>query len=573
MSETTLEYDGDELSIDEWGIELGSFRVTQNNRHASTLSLLIPNEGRNDTPTFAFEGKVIVRFERTFTNGAWTDGYIEIIAWRTERKTSEAAGQKGATYTFEDLWYWLGATLFQQPTKYYDTVLANLAVQYTPDVLLFTKISEGNAVDPDEDPLQQPGFLIPCSNGKQIKIILNFLLDTMAALSLDPPFQVGTIEPNLECNSYPIRNILCDAALEKCLEREPNCTSVIDYSTTPPTLKFLRRASLTPVTLALANGQDHQSITLANAERNKLRAVMLLYRFTNSVNGANYFTYGKDKYGANGQNNPADPEKGPRVHTEVIDLAGASINTVRTSVTSRAIYDASYTQAQRRAWWALHKADLADAAKFSSLDISEVTAFEEENPALGVNLNLYPYQITEGAIQSWMQVGGNPVRYKRVTLRATYNYTTPKELNATRTLTHNCVITNAATGNYETATDVTTPEEIPTAIAQHLYDAFNEPRWEGEDVRVSVPMTNAVRIGNKVNLSNGLAEHATMGALIRSISKTAGSAEVVVSFGPPKIIAAADLIKLSNFSRFRRVFEPGSVRASGQPAGISTLEV
>ena len=111
---TTLEYGGVEKSLADWGFALESCQVRRNNLAASTFSGVIPGGSLADDPTFAFEGKIILRRKRTGSGTAWAGGYVAFIGYALPPQRSFHGESYAVRWEFANAWYFLQNIAFQQ---------------------------------------------------------------------------------------------------------------------------------------------------------------------------------------------------------------------------------------------------------------------------------------------------------------------------------------------------------------------------------------------------------------------------------------------------------------------------
>ena len=231
------------------------------------------------------------------------------------------------------------------------------------------------------------------SVGDQIQAILQFVLDSYAALFLPAPVQVigrnlhfgaidlnvsglgsGTTNENTDATGAPyiftvnagttidvnlfklflkseiIRPMSASQCLQKLLDSSPRTNIAFDYSTTPPTFYVQNIDNLPAVSLALFNGVDHKSLDLQRRDDLVPSAVVIGYRITESVAGNQVIDYAVDKWGPHGASSNLDPSAGPGVIVQILDLQGFSITfaTGRNWMSSRSRASAARTRKSGR---------------------------------------------------------------------------------------------------------------------------------------------------------------------------------------------------------------------------------
>src|SRR5207249_4920530 len=103
-----------------------------------------------------------------------------------------------------------------------------------------------------------PSFFIPIDTGWQIEQVLKHALAQYATQGIATPFQIGAIDVALDVPTYQCQEVMCSAAIQKCLELSPDASVIWDYSVTPPRINVKTRANLPEVNLAIANGLDYK---------------------------------------------------------------------------------------------------------------------------------------------------------------------------------------------------------------------------------------------------------------------------------------------------------------------------
>lgn len=408
MKYDTLEYAGVEKDFASWGFSIGSIRGRMRANgmdtfNATIVNAIIANEA--DSPTFAFEGQVVVRVNRTGPGGAgtYTGGTTKFVGKRVSQPSKANATGQGVSYQFQGPWYDLMNTDYQQTFK------GNAYTYLLPETILFTSTAVSSG-------------WIQISVGDQIQAILQWLLDQYAAQGMSAPFQykgralnAGAIDLNanattgtpggnynfygkqfnyalqagmsIESSLYSLflptfieKPMKCGQALQKCLEMSPRINMWFDYTTVDgsgnplPTIRFDLVDNMTALNLPLFTGamQDgtvsHKDISITPRDDLRVRAAIVKYRITNTVSGIKCIDYAVDKWSGNGTsgalpgasnvnlngagNNATDPNCGLRVMNELIDLQGFSSTTLKGHLDLELLGCIGGTHAAKRAWWA-----------------------------------------------------------------------------------------------------------------------------------------------------------------------------------------------------------------------------
>lgn len=573
----TLEYNGTEQSLADWGFDLNSVQFVGRNLDVHSLSAVRVGDTISSAAIFPYRAKIILRLDRTGSGTSWSDGYVDFIGYRIRQLTRSTGEFFGVTYTFENFWHFLNNTLYVQFTATRDNDGETLLYKQVPELLLFQELDGSN-------------ILQPLTSGQQIAAILQFVLDAFAAQGMDQPFIIGDIDPQLGLFSYQARQLMCAAAILKCLELSPDVNVVVDYTTAvssvpTPTINFKLRANWNPVSLALHNGVDHESLNIEPRYDLVPRGVLVWYKITGADSGAQWVLNIADKYGPTGQGllgDAVDWDNGLDVITQFVDVQGRQTAVVSAPIETEDVDAASATDADRFTWWKVRCPKLKSGKiKIVAIDTGsvEVTEHKTETP---ISLATYPRELIKGVLPAWTD---KTTKWVNVKCLASYDvYTTSAAATSSvggllhhrvvdEEITVRLQVTDAETTTYTKPTESITGEPVPglvsivdgiatfaNGLAKSIYQTLATLQWEGDDVRVEVEPTNQVTFGDSVNLTGGLAAWATMNAQVRAITKHYGSGETTVSFGPSPLNNADALFKIIQFTRPRFVWWNNDLR-------------
>jgi hypothetical protein len=573
----TLEHDSVEQSLADWGFALESPQAEHVNLSASRYVAFAPGASVADDPLFDFEDKIIIRRNRSGSGTSWSGGYVAFIGYAMSPRASQDGSGAGLVYEFLNAWYFLENTVFEQEFASYDS--GDLEYVFITDVILFTKL---NAIT----------FLLEFQDsGEQIEEILQYASDQAVAAGFAQPYIIGTIDPDIPFPSYPVREMMCAAAVLKCLEASPDICCWFDYTTTlgsgpavpTPTVHFYKRATRTSKSLAILNGTDHKSLDIVPRYDLQVRAVNLQYKITGSDDGNVWISQGeaqRDKYGPNGANHASDPDRGLRVIRQTIDLQGNQ--TMTASIEVAVVNCNSGTEETRLAWWKAKLPWLA-SGKIGALSIPTAASIKDDAGA-DVSLGTYPNELTRGQIANWMGFA-----QKWVTIKALATYTKYISSGAATAATANLVdakevekeisvrilVTDGTSGSY--LGSFIPGESIPTGIAQSVYEAMSVLQYQGNDVRVQAEIMNGagdgplIHLGHKLNLTGGRADWTSMDAMIQRIVEHDGTGETSISFGPARHLAAGDLAAMFQWNRHRRIWYAPALRETADPGSSGNL--
>lgn len=391
----TLEYPtGTERTFAAWGFALESCQSRRASLNVDFFTCTIPQASISDNPVFPYEAVVIVRTNRASANGSdnsFSAGTIKFQGKRTQNPMKANGRAQGVIYRFEGPWYDLDITQYLQTYK-------GATFNTQPgEVVLNTAAF----------PLISTGGLRFISVGDQIQCILQFVLDSYAALGLLAPFKyvgrdltAGTINLNvtggsrapdqntdgggaiyvnslnagttidlslfkLFLKSEIIRPISATQCLQKLLDWSPRTNMMFDYSTTPPTVYFGNIDNAADVNLPIVDGDLNNSINLQRRDDLVPTSIIINYRITTTIGGTSQVDVVPDKWGPHGSNNAADPSAGPGVVIQLLDLQGASESFSTGKLDCEPLACIGGSHATRRAWWSskrgADKQDLFDS--------------------------------------------------------------------------------------------------------------------------------------------------------------------------------------------------------------------
>jgi hypothetical protein len=644
----TLEYNGVERSFADWGFDRSSVQGSRHNMREDIFRATVAGANVSDDPIFPFEARVIVRTGRASASGAapFTGGTAKFTGKRVDLDAEATGRGQGVTYQFRGPWYDLSNTHYLQTFK------GVAVLPYAPgEVVLNT--STANSLS----------ALFYISIGDQVQAILQWLLDQYAAQGMAAPFRyvgrdlnAGAIDLSVTgattavgqntnkagnvyihtvnagatidaaifaqfLPSYIAKPMMCSQALQKMLELSPRTNISFDYTTTPPTIYVRSVDNFAPVALPLFNGIDHKSLSIKRRDDLVARAVVITYRFTNTIDGQQKIDYAIDKWGPHGANNALDPSAGLRVLSETIDLQGYNQTSTRAQMDCEPLGCRGGSNATKRQWWSSRRG--GEQAKFSDSRVrfqnsaltetvipdatltyatTDGTGRVAGQPLSADDLSLFTNRIVSGSHHSWMASGANPVYALKVrvsvkTEHAVYDMVasgdTENQLPANESASNTAVngnrqgkvnteethcelqltnASNAEDGSPFTATTIasSTPGEIAIAgaggIAQYLFNALQVFQYDGEYAKVETDFANNVGLTNAINFTGGRAEWAVMNAQPQSILEDYGTKETFVQIGVANELTAGQLSSLLNMWAYRRTWYNPAVRADNSLA-------
>jgi hypothetical protein len=553
----TLEYNGQEKSLADWGFAEENCTLTVASMEDDTFTLAMPGVDIFSDPVFPFEALVVIRSGRTLNGSAYEGGKIEFTGKRLRQVLDGRPTFEGMLYTFAGPWYDIRSTPYQQPVYWFAYTNGTedvTQIGMTSDLVLFQKVAAGGT--------------LTLNNGEQIAEVLTHLLSQYSAQGMTLPFAIGTIDVAVELNTYQCQDLTCSEVIGYCLRCSPDARLWFDYSQSPPVCNVTSRANCTAASVTLADGTKHEQMNLVPRPDLQARSVIVIFRQSNESNGAQWSSKVVQKYPTNG------PDGGLRVIIQTVDLQGFSRTNVYGSLKTT-------TVANTRAWWAQFVPELQSSKIRAFTALSGLTVLDDDGNA--VSLTTYPRALLDGSsIASWMRWGNAPVVGKPATVSALVSYrqydveasgdveTSTNGLCTTiypsKQLSIRVTLTNGGTGDYSALASETDAEDIPSNLAQSIYTSLAQLQYEGTITLVEEEISTALTMANCLNLLGGRTEWQYMRAQIQSISRDYGSGRTTITVGPARNLTAGDLTQLFLINRNRRVWYNPAVRSSGQSA-------
>jgi hypothetical protein len=590
----TIAYSGTEVSLNSLGVGL-RLVLTLNTHGASTLSLPLPGTAPETAAVIPFEAPCVIYTGRTGSGTSWTGGSIIFQGRRTDNSGDVSGASVSTTLLIEDAWYDLRFLTLQ---AVWQIITGGTMASPTygtatwPDCILF-QATPGRSYSP----LPVNSHI---TSGQAIVEILNYAI-TYGGVNL----QIGTINPALYVPFYPVRSMRCADAIKAALRVHPDCTTEIDYTTTPPTFNIRARANLTALTLPFKGNSTSGGVTRTHlTSRIKQRPDLIPTRVgiyikeTSTEAGQTVVSVGTDIYPA--------VSIGLRSFDVSLDITGPKTAQVTGQVTTYAggtaedAFDGS--ESSPLAWWMLKvPAFSAPETVPGSLSLVNtaindgskncITVVDESgNP---INFTTYPNVMEhEGTIHPWMTVGGNPVVSIKAIVTGYFTYQRRKNIGTTASPIWITVkspnihphpvrvhLTNSPLGlqNYAQTSLISTGEVYPTGLAEGIYNSLSALQYEFKHTILEQPFSTLIKPGkHSLNVTGGDSAWSNMAAMIQCVtiefinSPTLGitSSKTTVSCGPVEHLEAGELVQLTNLFTNRDLSKINPAeRSSGLPNG------
>ena len=567
MGYWTLTYNGTEKSFADWGISQGK-RKRKN--MAVTEFTFIASGQPIDTPDlFAYQSLVVVRRDRAGSGTSYSGGTQWFQGYVTDCHRIGSATAEDAQYTVSNVFWLLQSIYYKQnwpSVGFTDHVILNRLPAY---------------------------FLEWLSVRGQVQAILDYALTKVPGAFT---YDVSRL-PNLFPPCDEKRSLTCDEAIKNQMQWIQDGIVKVDETQSPPQIVFYSRfgdtaftsspvVQLPVVTLAIGTGtagEDVQVVSESIRPLKKLQVpqVQITYEQKNKVGSLEFVNLVIDTY-------PPAPDGGNQLNIlcQTINLLGEQGSDQTGTMESQ--YVANYAPSDWVEWFTLNHPFLAKVSNLALID-GQVYFTDDQNNALNTAavLSSLPYEmLNHGVFHSWMRVGnassGAQGKKQRVKVTGYFSYTDEfgNIVDATdgRELTVSVDLVNLAPGTYNKVNLSQIPDPIPgfigvtngvptwnyssgsaanfgLSLSYWFYTILRVLQWEG-DVRVEDnqgdgEVSRTDFMGVALNLSNGLADWATMDALVQSVDEDLESGIVTVSFGQNKLLSAGKLIDLARQSRTR----------------------
>jgi hypothetical protein len=546
-------------------------RLTLATHGPSRFNLPLPGIAPETAAIIPFEAPCTVYTGRTGSGGSWTGGTILFQGRRVDNSGDVSGARVSSELVIEDAWYDLRFLTLQATWQIVTGGTVSSPIYGTacwPDAVLFQATP---GVNYSPAPVNEH-----ITTGQAITEILNY------AISGGVNLQVGTISPNLYVPFYPVRSMRCADALKICLRPHPDCTTEIDYTTTPPTFNVRQRSALTALTLpyngsTTASGATRTHLTSSIKPRPDLipSRVGIFIKTIGAIGGQQTVAISTDIY-------PTGAASGLRSFDTSLDMSGPRQSLVTCQVTATA---AAFTTLP---WWQLKVpafsqpetvsgslALLNTAINDGSKDCITVVD-ENGNP---INLTTYPCVLEhEGTVHPWTgvqtikaMVTGHFThqRQKNIGTAASPVWvpvkTSNNHVHALRV--HLC---NAPAGTTTyTLSQVLSPGEVyPAGLAQSLYSALQTLQYQFDHAILEQPFRTVIKPGrHALNVSGGPpgtaaapgGAWASMNAMVQEVtmdlinSPATGltSVKTQIRCGPVEHLEPGQLVQLTNLFQNR----------------------
>lgn len=374
-----------------------------------------------------------------------------------------------------------------------------------------------------------------------------------AAAAAGVSVQLGTIASGLTVvpHKADVESISMLQALRLASRFAPDLGTRVDYTTTPPTLHFTRRASATEHNIAVIEHAD--SFRAVPLHDQRVAGVALSYERAETTGSVTINQLYLD-------NAPSDVDAtDERVLVHHVVLRGSSVggNAPPSEIEQVQALETTAIGAEDFTWWQRLWPDLENRNLAATLTSGSITG-----PS-GVTK-----QITGGAQPSWTGSAAE------VLVQATFNGIVNGQTYINKLLQAKVNASSLNSANYTTSSvsggggsgGGAPLEPVPTGLAALLYAGLSVLHFQGHHQRAAAEVSWTVRPGDAVNFTGtSRSDLTTAKAQVQGVELNLDAGTTRLEFGPPAHLSFADYIELL------RALAPlkGQTRA-GERAGTST---
>lgn len=466
---------------------LSGLAIRKTSRSADVASVVHDGASYDADPMFSYGPGYDITF----------DG-VRVFAGVCVTVPREGTGKAEAiTYEFRGGWYWLEKIMYTQKWK---KGTDNSTSSKTRVLLGYNDSAEK----------------ISCN--AQLTAIL------ACAIAAGAPLAIGTISVSGKVLPHDEQvDLTCADAINRLLAWFPDTAVWVDYSQATPTIHMVRRASLTPVSVATANLADKVSISPRYDAQ--VPGVRIIYEIVSASGTGRVLDVVEDTAGW-------PTAMGAMVYT--VQLSGGSVRYLWQRVKVDGYTPKILTSADAKTWWAAKLPHLAGWSDVTLHDASPSWPPE-------VDLKTCDNELQDGEIQPWMTA----FHATNVTAQVKADYTLNGKTIKDQILSCNLTMTNASTGLFNVLESQIPPDEVPTGLAAEVFAAVGTLHYEGKITLVADEPPATVMIGNVLNLTGGRTAWTTMAACVQAVDMDVDNGTTVISFGPPEHLGVADLVQLA----------------------------
>lgn len=504
-------------TLAEWGVS--SMVRERRNQQADRLLFTLEGFSISDDAPFAVDDVITMKYGTT----KWFVG-------RCKRPVAAASGTNEVLqYEAENVWGELERRYFQQSARQYVGMVADVETYetyYTSHVILFA--SANVAYDPDLDGKATLGMVI--------KEVLDYAIAQGASVQyVGAELTALTIIGPARALPDP----RCADALREALRWCPDLVVWFDYTTSPATIHFTPRASMSQVSLNLGDA-EHGVTNVAVAPRDDLGVPFVYIKFEvrNQLDGKSWISimptgvdYDGDLYPTSAYPDGLGEMDGLVL---TVDLQGSSATTITGKVDSAALPSGTTPSADWKTWL---------QGRCPPLTASEVTSYTLDSLSFDGTPLDYELLPGSGGVAEWMRTpAGALAEVADVTVKCRVTLTIQGDIKMTRDLHVRITTTNLPADTYYLQALDEAGEPVPSGLAQYLYTQMNAGHWEGRVVTELAECPGTVRPGHLLNLNYGSPAWEEMDAVVYATTEDIFAGRTTISVGPNRWLNAGEIM-------------------------------
>ncbi len=350
------------------------------------------------------------------------------------------------------------------------------------------------------------------------------------ATGFSPPFD--------EQVNIKVADVICNA-----LAMHPHAACWVDYSQREPRFRVAQRQSLPPVSLDIAGRHD---IDITARPDQQATAIAIAYERVTTVDGDPAYETVLDH--APVVSGESDAARDTRLAQDDVIWAVYNLQGETVTTASQLIEAADWpVSLADKAWF---KARVPWLQEIADADISIGNARRMHDSTLA---NL----LVSGVRQPWLPAS---IETERVCAdiayikRAVIDGVSTVIEQSVKAVTVEVEVTGAAVGQtlYRCPLSVDEGEPTPAGIAAALYAEWSQLHHEGKIEISGADNDGSAVPGRSLNLTGGLAEWASMAAMIKRVDENADTGDAVIEFGVPDWIDVDARVAFARATRIRR---------------------
>lgn len=392
------------------------------------------------------------------------------------------------------------------------------------------------------------------STMQQVADIVQYAADNGANL------QLGGVADGPTTWPVEVENVMCAEAIRQMLRWSPQVVAWFDYTTSPPTLNFTKRADLGSIGVSVGDNGNAELINIRSRDDLVPTSVSIVYRTANVIDGVVYRSIRTDTAPEEGATS------GPGVLRATVELEGTQMQFQKQRVETRTLpTDATTALTWLGLKYPAIKAltDASVALAVTDFDRSVVDDTADLAPPINPNATRLPVsepadlprELVRGSIEDWMRKKVGQVRIKLQIRYAGTEALIPEDVkkvlgpDGKRALDVVVTSTDAITKTYTGLANWTPGEDAPAGVAAAVYAQLSDLQWEGSVTVVAEELASGTWVGRGLGIYGASAAYETINAIIHSASWDVETGKVTVSFGPPPHLAPQDLVELQRMIR------------------------